>query len=165
MKEGLKAIILTIIGALTAWLFLYTLKEFLESKPNPTANKVDTFMIYPSNELTKENVYAEIMRCNIKFSDIVLRQAILESGWFKSHNCLVRQNLFGMCGGEKTENNVHGYKIYSHWRHSVQDYKCWQQKRITEGCADYYEFLQTWKYAESPEYESKLKSIDVKVKI
>jgi len=132
---------------------------------NPTANKVETCMVYPSNELTKENVYAEIMRVDIKFSDIVLRQAILESGWFKSHNCLVRRNLFGMCGGEKTENNVHGYKIYDHWRHSVQDYKSWQQKRITEDCANYYEFLTQWKYAESPEYENKLKSIDVKIKI
>jgi len=130
-----------------------------------TVNKVETCMVYPSNELTKENVYAEIMRCDVKFSDIVLRQAILESGWFKSHNCIVRSNLFGMCGGEKTPDNVHGYKIYDHWRHSVQDYKCWQQKRITEDCANYYEFLQTWKYAESPEYENKLKSIDVKIKI
>jgi len=130
-----------------------------------TVNKVETCMVYPSNELTKENVYAEIMRCDVKFSDIVLRQAILESGWFKSHNCLVRNNLFGMTGGSKTGTNEHGYKIYDHWRHSVQDYKVWQQKRITEDCADYYDFLSQWKYAESPEYENKLKSIDVKVKI
>jgi hypothetical protein len=130
-----------------------------------TVNKVETCMVYPSNELTKENVYAEIMRCDVKFSDIVLRQVLLETGHFKSHNCLKRNNLLGMKGGDKDSSNVHGYKIYDHWRHSVQDYKSWQQKRITEDCADYYEFLQTWKYAESPEYENKLKSIDVNIKI
>ena len=132
---------------------------------NPTANKVETCMVYPSNELTKENVYAEIMRCDIKWSEIVLKQSILESGWYKSHNCLVRNNLFGLKGGEKTEDNPHGYKIFNHWRESVQFYKRWQSERITEDCADYYDFLSAWKYAESPEYENKLKSIDVKIKI
>lgn len=131
----------------------------------PTVNKAETCMVYPSNELTKENVYAEIMRCDIKFSEIVLRQALLETGHFTSKNCLVRQNLFGLKGGEKTDDNPNGYKIFNHWRESVQYYKSWQQQRITEDCADYYLFLTQWKYAESPEYENKLKSIDVKVKI
>ena len=130
---------------------------------NPTANMVETCMVYPSNELTKENVYAEIMRCDVKFSDIVLRQALLETGHFTSKNCLVRQNLFGLKGGEKTEDNPNGYKIFNHWRESVQFYKRWQSERITEDCANYYEFLTQWKYAESPEYENKLKSIDTKI--
>jgi hypothetical protein len=133
--------------------------------PNPTANKVETCMVYPSNELTKENVYAEIMRVDIKFSEIVLRQVLLETGHFTSHNCLKRNNLLGMKGGVKDSSNVYGYKIYDHWRHSIQAYKIWQSERITEDCADYYDFLSQWKYAESPEYENKLKSIDIKIKI
>ena len=133
--------------------------------PEPTANHVYTQMVYPSNDLNKENVYAEIMRCDIKFSDIVLRQTLLETGYYKSYNCRNRNNLFGMTGGEKTPDNVHGYKINKHWRHSIQDYKSWQAKRLTDDCTDYYLFLRQWNYAESPDYESKLKGIDVDIRV
>jgi flagellum-specific peptidoglycan hydrolase FlgJ len=116
-------------------------------------------MIYPSNELTKENVYAEIMRCDIKFSDIVLSQTLLETGHYKSHNCLQRNNLLGLKGGEKTPDNLHGYRIFNHWRESIQCYKDWQETRLTDSCTDYFQFLVDWKYAESPEYCDKLRSI------
>jgi len=159
----------TIIGItlfMTVWgIAFFCLTVFNRKDIQPTANKVETCMVYPSNELTKENVYAEIMRCDVKFSEIVLRQALLETGHFTSHNCLRRNNLFGMTGGNKDSDNVHGYKIYGHWRESVMDYKEWQAKRITDDCSNYYLFLTQWKYAESPEYENKLKSIDIKVKI
>jgi len=132
----------------------------------PKADRLESEMIWPSNELTKENVYAEIMRCDIKFSDIVLRQALLETGHFTSKNCLERNNLFGMKGGDKTNENPSGYRIFLHWRHSIQNYKEWQAKRISDDCSDCYEFLKRFGYSENPEhYDSLLRGIDVKINI
>lgn len=109
--------------------------------------------------LNIENVYAEIMRNNIMFSDIVLKQAILETGWLTSYNCRIRHNLFGMTGGNKSESNEHGYAIYDNWMESVKAYKLWQVERLTDGIDNYYQFLRDFNYAESEAYESKLKSI------
>lgn len=109
--------------------------------------------------LNEQNVYREIMANGIMFSDIVLRQAILETGHFTSHNCLERNNLFGMTGGEKTSDNIHGYAIYSTWMESVYAYKLWQSKRMDDSVTDYFQFLRDWNYAESEEYERKLRSI------
>jgi len=136
----------------------------LELQPNPTANKVETCMVYPSNELTKENVYAEIMRCDVKFSDIVLKQTWAETGHYTSKNCLERCNLVGFKGGEKTESNPNGYRIFSHWRQSIQCYAEWQKKRIKEDCSDYYQFLKDWNYSENEDhYDSLLRKIDIKI--
>lgn len=47
-------------------------------------------------ELTIPNLYAEIKENNIKYPKIVLAQAILETGWFKSSVCRNKNNLFGL---------------------------------------------------------------------
>lgn len=125
-----------------------------------TVNRVESHHpLAPKYVLNHDNVYREIMRNDIMFSDVVLRQAILETGYFTSYNCLERNNLFGMKGGEKTIDNIHGYSIYNNWMESVKAYKEWQAKRMSDSVTDYYQFLTDNNYAESAEYERKLKSI------
>ncbi len=111
--------------------------------------------------LTPSVVYREIMKEEIKFADIVLRQAILETGWFTSYNCLVRNNLFGMKGGVKCSENPNGYKIYDNWIQSIRAYKRWQRHNYGDSDQNYYEFLKGIGYAESPNYIEKLKSINI----
>lgn len=153
--------IIASIGIACTLYGIYLVKQILPD-PIQTASKVETFLPFaPEYVLNKENVYREIMRNDIKFSDIVLRQSIIESGWYKSHNCLVRNNLFGMTGGNKTNDNIHGYAIYPNWMESVKAYKRWQEKRLTPYWTDYYQFLIDWSYAESTEYVNKLKSINL----
>jgi hypothetical protein len=156
-----------LIGFMIVWgvaFYCYALFNRDSRIENPTANKVETCMVYPSNELTKENVYAEIMRCDIKFSGIVLKQTWAETGHYTSKNCLVRNNLTGMKGGKETTDNPNGYRIFDHWRHSIQNYKEWQAKRITDDCGDYYDFLKQYKYSENPNhYDSLLRGVDIKI--
>jgi len=133
-----------------------------KEQPEPTVNSVESYLPFaPNYVLNSENVYRDIMNNGILFSDVVLRQSILETGYYSSHNCLERNNLFGMCGGEKTKDNIHGYAIYPTWMESVKAYKVWQSKRIDDSVTDYYTFLKDWNYAESEEYERKLKSINL----
>jgi hypothetical protein len=127
----------------------------------PTVNRVESFLPFaPNYVLNYTNVYAEIMLLDIKFSEKVLRQVIVESGHFKSYNCLERNNIFGYKGGVKDSSNKEGYAIYNNWMESVAAYKRWQEKRLTDNCVDYYQFLIDNKYHEGGEdYEKKCEGV------
>ena len=99
----------------------------------------------------------------IKHPDIVLKQAILETGWFQSYNCCGRKNLFGFWNSNKQE-----FFRYDSWKRSIDAYEKWQQKYYKGG--DYYEFLECLyvtnkgrcvRYASDPGYISKLQSIKI----
>ena len=107
---------------------------------------------YVVPELTVENVQKEIKRLGIKEGDIVLRQAILETGWLKCTNCsLGSNNLFGFFYKGK-------YLSFDNWVESVEYYKWWQDQVYHGG--DYYVFLKKIGYAEAPNYIKYLKSLE-----
>ncbi len=95
---------------------------------------------------------------NIQHKDVVLKQSILETGWFKSYNCRVRHNLFGFRHKTKiSDNNKMGYFIFTDWKGSVEYYEEWQNKYYKGG--DYFTFLKNIGYATDPEYIKKLNGI------
>lgn len=112
-----------------------------------------------SEALTLDNVYTYLCLLEVKYPDIVTRQCILETGWLTSHNCLERNNLFGMKGGQVTDDNPNGYAIYPNWKQSCRAYLRWQRHWYING--DYYQFLSDVGYATSPEYIEKLKSLNI----
>ena len=97
---------------------------------------------------TREQVLAEIQRQGIPHPHIVLAQARLETGNFKSDRCRRDHNIFGMKRGRR-------YAKYSNWRESVKDYKQRISSRYKGG--DYYAFLRRIGYASDPAYTTKLK--------
>lgn len=104
-------------------------------------------------ELTPENVYAQLEKYDIKHPEIVLRQSILETGWYECQYCsLQHNNIFGFRYKKK-------YLEFDNWVEAVKYYKKWQEKRYKGG--DYYVFLKSIGYATSKTYISKLKSIKV----
>jgi|SRR5690606_16091266 len=107
---------------------------------------------YVVPELTVENLQKEISRLGIKEGDVVLRQAILETGWFKCTNCSMgTNNLFGFFYKGK-------YLSFDNWVESVEYYKWWQDQVYKGG--DYYAFLKKIGYAEAPNYIKYLKSLE-----
>ena len=102
--------------------------------------------------LNKENVYRELLIQKVDFPEIVLKQAILETGNFKSYGCLTRNNLFGL---RKKDGD---YMSFEHWTFSVAAYKMYIQK-YSKPPEDYYQYLQDLGYAEDPNYITKLKQI------
>ena len=99
---------------------------------------------------TREQVLHEIKRQGIPHHTIVLAQARLETGNFKSDRCRRDHNLFGMKRGRR-------YAKYRNWRESVKDYKQRISSRYKGG--DYYAFLRRIGYASDPNYISKVKHI------
>lgn len=88
----------------------------------------------------------------IKYPKIVLAQAILETGHYKSKLCKENNNLFGLYNSVKKE-----YFKFSHWSESVEAYKKYVQYKYKEG--DYYNFLDSIGYASDSLYISKIKTI------
>lgn len=89
---------------------------------------------------------------NIKHSGIVVAQAILETGHFKSENCRKGNNLFGLFNSRTNE-----FFTFDHWTASVKAYRDKVQYRYSEG--DYYQWLEAIGYAEDTTYIQKVKSI------
>ncbi|MFN5642532.1 MAG: glucosaminidase domain-containing protein [Sphingobacteriales bacterium] len=102
-----------------------------------------------SQKLDTDIVFAYICKVGIKHPEIVIRQALLETGNFKSPYLMNKNNLFGF------KHNT--YLSFNSWKESVEYYKKWQDKRYKNDKEDYYTFLVRIKYARSTAYISKLK--------
>lgn len=103
--------------------------------------------------LTIPNLYQEIIRNGIKHPKIVLAQAILETGWFRSPLCRNRHNLFGL-----TNPQTGKYYEFNHWTESVRayytkvQYRYSQKNQINSSDVDYLKWLRDIGYAEDPRY-------------
>lgn len=111
-------------------------------------------------ELTIPNLYQEIIRNGIQHPKIVLAQAILETGWFRSPLCRNRHNLFGL-----TNPKTGKYYEFNHWTESVRayytkvQYRYGQKSRINTSDVDYLKWLQQIGYAEDIKYVHKIISL------
>ena len=96
-------------------------------------------------ELTIPNLYKEIIRNGILYPKIVLAQAILETGWFRSSVCLNKHNLFGL-----TNPRTGKYYEFNHWTESVRAYYTKVQYKYKGG--NYLLWLDEIGYAEEQKY-------------
>lgn len=96
-------------------------------------------------DLTLANLYHEIKRNGILFPKIVLAQAILETGWFRSSACRMKNNLFGL-----TNPKTGQYFTFGHWTESVRAYYTKVQYRYKGG--NYLLWLRKIGYAEDQGY-------------
>ena len=94
-------------------------------------------------ELTIPNLYKEIIRNGILYPKIVLAQAILETGWFRSSVCRNKHNLFGL-----TNPRTGKYYEFNHWTESVRAYYTKVQYKYKGG--NYLFWLDEIGYAEDP---------------
>lgn len=103
-------------------------------------------------KLTIPNLIREIRYNNIKHEEIVLAQAILETGWFTSSVCKNKNNLFGL-----TNPRTGQYYEFNHWTESVEAYYSKVQYRYKGG--NYLRWLDKIGYAEADNYVTSLISI------
>ena len=110
--------------------------------------------------LTIPNLYQEIICNGIRHPKIVLAQAILETGWFRSPLCRNRHNLFGLTNPKNGK-----YYEFNHWTESVRayytkvKYRYSQKKQINSSDVDYLKWLQQIGYAEDIKYVHKIISL------
>lgn len=136
-------------------------------------NKIDDIVVikdtvylpikYDVVEFTPEKFYASINESGIKFPKVVMAQAILESGNFKSELFKQNSNPFGMMRPRQrptTSIDKEQYAKYEHWKHSILDYWIWQHSyaKTIKNEEEYLNLLQSI-YAEDKNYTKKLKRI------
>lgn len=119
----------------------------IAGKDSAIYNNVNT----GAKELTIENLYAALKKHGIKYPKIVLAQAILETGRFRSRVCNEYNNLFGL-------RHSKGYYSFDHWEESVIAYKNKVQYKHRDG-EGYYSFLKRIGYASAPDYIYKVREI------
>ncbi len=120
------------------------------------ANMLDTLELKRFDEeladLTIENLYKALDKYDVKFQDIVMAQALLETGRFTSPLCLQSHNLFGL-----RHPSDGSYYVFDSWEESVKAYKDDVQYKYDGG--DYYAFLNRIGYAQDPYYTKKVMRI------
>ena len=99
---------------------------------------------------TIQEVRNEIIRQGLPHPEIVLAQARLESGNFKSTRAKRDHNILGIKHGTR-------YAVYARWQDCVSDYKKRISSRYKGG--DYYAFLKRIRYAESKDYINRVRKI------
>lgn len=108
------------------------------------------------NELPSDS---SVLKCTIYYHllypNIVLAQAKLESGNYRSNLAINHNNLFGIY------DNVHKrYAHFNHWTESILAYKKWVQYKYSPfKDSSYYNFILRINYAEDRKYIVKLKQI------
>lgn len=124
----------------------------------------------PTFGISYSSLYEHILESKIKFPDIVLAQAIIESGHFTSDVFNENNNLFGMkipyvrkTLGIRKNNSRYAY--YQDWKQSVDDYKLWQDFVLGDKNITKEEYLHLLKriYAEDRNYTKKIINIVGKV--
>lgn len=103
-------------------------------------------------QLTISNLYKEIIRNGILYPKIVLAQAILETGWFRSSVCRNKHNLFGL-----TNPRTGKYYEFNHWTESVRAYYTKVQYKYKGG--NYLLWLDEIGYAEDYNYIKAVKKV------
>lgn len=102
-------------------------------------------------QISTKEVSDLLEKYNIKHKEIVLKQAIHETGRFKSRKCIEDKNLFGFETGKK---------VFKSYDESVLAYKNRIQNRLKVN-ENYYSFLLRIKYATDKKYIYKLKNIKI----
>jgi len=116
------------------------------------------------NKFTEGKLIDLLKELNVRFPHIVLAQAKLESGNYKSKVFLQNHNLFGMRQARVRINTAKGTNLnhayYDTWKESVMDYAFYQCRYMSNASteAEYYAALDA-SYAEANQYSETLKHI------
>jgi len=115
------------------------------------------------DDFTEEKLADLLKKLKIQYPEIVIAQARLESGGYKSRIFRENHNLFGMKEAVLRINTAQGtqynHAYYEHWRESVYDYAFYQCRYMGQvrSREEYFNLLSQ-SYAEDPVYVTKLKN-------
>lgn len=115
------------------------------------------------NEFDQDKLVVMLKDLNVRFPHIVVAQARLETGGYKSRIFKENNNLFGMKQATVRVNTAsgtqHNHAYYDTWKESVYDY-AFYQTRYLSGAKTESEYLYVLgqSYAEDPNYVKKLQN-------
>jgi hypothetical protein len=162
-KRQIYIAILIVLGLLFLLGWFTGTNNYILNKITHTTEVTDTMLVH-GEKFSEEALIRLLKDCHIKYPHIVLAQAKLESGDFKSKMFRQNFNMFGMklarqrittALGEKS-----GHAYYRDWIDCVHDYGMYQSAMMcnVNNEVEYFTKLDE-RYAEDTTYISKLKHI------
>lgn len=154
-----------VIGIIASWLVVFGLTSYSQAtKLNSIkyiTEETKLLIINNQNKFSEEKLKEAILALNIRFPHIVLAQAKLESGNFKSHIFKENNNFFGMkvarCRPTTNKGEQNGHAYFETWKDCLVDYAFYQAAYLhdikTE--SEYLAYLKA-NYAEDSKYFNKL---------
>jgi uncharacterized FlgJ-related protein len=158
-KIGLVTVSLTVMASLGT--FLWTKTHIVQTMTE--YEKV--LLVEEVNQFSEDKMVEKIKELGFKYPHIVMAQAILETGNFKSPVFQENHNLFGMKEATSRLNLAKGtqnnHASYSNWEDSVMDYALWCSTYANKAQSEdeYFQILNSLGYAEDGTYEIKLKEV------
>jgi uncharacterized FlgJ-related protein len=168
MNKEVRNYILFVIIVITCLLGYSTISyrlNLLLDKEREVSEKIEE-VIYDTMT-TRDSVIYYLFKHNVEHPDIVLKQFIVESGYFNSDLSLNYNNISGMKNplGRFTKSigyTNNGYAIYKSLEDCIIDYKYWQLKYASnKTVSEYYDYLSRV-YAEDTNYIKVIKGIRLK---
>ena len=155
---------LTGLGATVGLLLLFGFTSNPTNEVQNLSQEDELIVIREYNEFSEEKLIEKITELNFRYPHIILAQAKLESGHFKSTIFLENNNMFGMKEAKLRANLAkgtnRGHAYYDTWQDCILDYALYYSTYLsdirTEG--EYFEYLRQ-NYAEDPTYVQRLKQI------
>jgi flagellum-specific peptidoglycan hydrolase FlgJ len=157
---GKIALIIFAVGCLVSGLMaLLTINKINDVKY--LSQETKSIILKERDEFTEEKLKAYIIELNIRYPHIVMAQAIIESGNFKSQIFRDNNNIFGMKVATKRpttnkgEENGHAY--FNSWKESVVDYAFYSAQYLSDirSEKEYLEYLRQ-NYAKDTAYVNKI---------
>jgi len=161
-KIGVMTISLALVSSIAT--FMWTKTHIVQTMTE--YEKV--LLVEEVNKFSEDKFVEKLKELGFKYPHIVMAQAILETGGFKSSVFQENHNLFGMKEATSrlnlakgTENN---HASYANWEDSVLDYALWCSTYANGANSEneYFQILNSLGYAEDGTYEMKLKEIITK---
>jgi len=159
-----KVILGMIIVLLTSSLvYNYANNEKLISIQGDT-EQISKIIIKNEVEFSEPALKQLLLDLNIRFPHIVLAQAKLESGHFKSHIFLENNNMFGMKEAKRrpttNKGTQNGHAYFETWQDCVIDYAFYQAAYLNDLKTEdqYYQYLAA-SYAEDSGYVIKVRQM------
>lgn len=151
-------------GAAVGLLLMFGFTSNPANKVQNLSQEEKLIVIREYNGFSEQRLIEKIKQLNFRYPHIILAQAKLESGHFKSTIFLENNNMFGMKEAKlranlaKGTNRNHAY--YETWQDCILDYALYYSTYLsdirTEG--EYFEYLRQ-NYAEDPTYVQRLKEV------
>ena len=152
------------LGAVIGLLLVFGFTSNPANKAQNLSQEDKLIVVREYNEFSEAKLIDKITELNFRYPHIILAQAKLESGHFKSTIFLENNNMFGMKEAKLRANLAkgtnRGHAYYETWQESVIDYALYYSSYLrsikTEG--EYFEYLRQ-NYAEDLTYVQRLKEI------
>lgn len=154
---------LIVVLLLVSLTYDYSNNEKLVSIQGDT-EEISKIIIKNEVEFSEAALKDLLLELNIRFPHIVLAQAKLESGHFKSHIFLENNNMFGMKEAKRrpttNKGTQNGHAYFENWKDCVIDYAFYQAAYLNDLRTEeqYYQYLAA-SYAEDASYVVKVRQM------